>query len=820
MDTHQSFVGLEMHVQLLTRTKVFCSCRATFGDEPNTNICPICTGQPGVLPALNENAISMGYVVARALECTPSARCRFDRKNYFYPDLPKNYQISQFAQPLGRDGHIEIDVRGQTKRVRIKEIHLEEDAGKMVHAGDMSLLDYNRAGTPLLEIVTEPDLEVGEEAEALLQELRRIVRYLGVCDGNMEEGSLRCDANVSVNAVGLGLGSKVEVKNLNSSRFVRKAIEYEIERQRNILVAGGVVAQETRLWNENRDLTETMRTKESANDYRYFPEPDLPEFVTDERFMRTVEQALVELPRARRARLRQAYGLTGSQAAALCDERETADYFEAVTAEGAPAGITATWMLGDLRKQLHRHGHTLSTGPITATRLAQLLKLLEAGTIHGKIAKQVLAAVAAEDTDPTAIIEARGWRQITDPVAIGRVVDQVLAAHPHAVDRIRSGDSKPLGFLVGQVMQATEGRAEPATVRLALDAAFATTSVRLVIFGGAITGARDAAGRIGAARRHDVQRVLDHAQHRVSVASLHLGDFLSEEILPEDWARLITAIGAELTSAAVDAIVVSHGTDTLAFTAALLYWIFGDSAIPIVLTAAAGPIEPDVAGGGSSGQQLAQAVTAAKGLGRGVHVYYAGQALHPVNLRLEHAPRDVERPYRTMNAAHVNRHPPRPFAAGAAALEPEQLRSALEHAVARTHIVRVFPGLLGSTLAAIMEAGARFLILELYDSGTANLRRSPFGLRDALVSAAQRGVQVVCTSQQEGVVDMDEYATSHELWKLGATPMQALNTESSYTLLLAAQLSVFADRSDLNGTVPQPDEAFTRQVMDTIGSAV
>ena len=820
MDAYQSFVGLEIHVQLLTQTKVFCPCRANFGDEPNTNICPICTGQPGVLPALNENAMHMGYVVARALECTLSQRCSFDRKNYFYPDLPKNYQISQFAQPLGQDGHIEIDVRGQTKRVRIKEIHLEEDAGKMIHAGDMSLLDYNRAGTPLLEIVTEPDLEVGEEAEALLQELRRIVRYLGVCDGNMDEGSMRCDANVSINEIGKGLGSKVEVKNLNSSRFVRKAIQYEIERQQNIMVAGGVISQETRLWNENRDLTETMRTKESANDYRYFPEPDLPEFVADQAFLQRVEQALVELPAARRVRLEREYGLSSAQAAALCDERETADYFEAATADGAPAGLTATWMLGDVRKQLNRYDATLSAGPITAKRLAQLLKLLEAGTIHGKIAKQVLAAVAAEDADPTAIIEARGWKQITDPAAIGQVVEAVLSEHPQAAEQIRAGDSKPLGFLVGQVMKKTEGRAEPATVRAALDAAFATTSVQLLVFGGAITGARNAAGRIGAAGDRDLQGVLEHVQQKVRVSLVQLGEFLSEEILPEDWARLIAAIGTALDSASVDAIVVTHGTDTLAFTAALLHWVFGDSAVPIVLTAAAGPIETATRGGGASGKQLAQALTAAKGLGPGVHVYYAGTALPPLNLRLEHAPRDVDQPYRTMNAARLTQPTHRPFAVAIAALDPEQLAVALEQAVARTHIVRVFPGLLGSTLSAIMEAGAKFLILELYDSGTANLRRSPFGLRSALESAEQRGVRVVCTSQQEGTVDMDEYATSHELWKLGATPMQALTTESSYALLLAAQLSVIAEAADAGVAVPQPDEEFTRQVMDKMGSAL
>ncbi|WP_455381582.1 Asp-tRNA(Asn)/Glu-tRNA(Gln) amidotransferase subunit GatB, partial [Salinispira pacifica] len=325
---YQSFIGLEIHIQLLTRTKVFCGCRAAFGDEPNTNVCPVCMGYPGVLPALNEEAIRMSYVVARALNCTLSETAVFDRKNYFYPDLPKNYQISQFGAPVGTDGYLDLEFHKRKKRVRIHECHLEEDAGKMIHAGDMSLLDYNRTGTPLLEIVTEPDLEIGEEAELLLQQFRRMVRYLGVCDGNMEEGSLRCDANVSVNVAGEGLGRKVEIKNLNSSRFVRKALNFEIDRQKEILENGGTVVQETRLWNENRDLTESMRTKESAHDYRYFPEPDLPPFRADADFLSRVEASMVELPEARKSRFMREYSLSDRHAEQICDEKETADYFE------------------------------------------------------------------------------------------------------------------------------------------------------------------------------------------------------------------------------------------------------------------------------------------------------------------------------------------------------------------------------------------------------------------------------------------------------------------------------------------------------------
>jgi aspartyl-tRNA(Asn)/glutamyl-tRNA(Gln) amidotransferase subunit B len=469
MGTYQSFIGLEIHVQLQTHSKIFCSCRAGFGDEPNTNVCPVCLGYPGTLPTLNIEAMRSAYTVARALGCTLAPETFFERKNYFYPDLPKNYQISQFQEPLGTDGHIDLELSSGVKRVGIKEVHLEEDAGKMIHVGDMSLLDYNRTGTPLLEIVTHPDLVVGEEAEALILELRRIVRYLGVSDGNMEEGSLRCDANVSVNTPGAGLGSKVEIKNMNSSRFVRKALDFEITRQGKVLQDGGIIPQETRLWNENRDLTETMRVKESSNDYRYFPEPDLPPFRADAEFLSSVEAKIVELPAARRHRFATEYGLDPVQVAFLCEERATADYFEEVVGAGSDPREVALWLSGDVQKQINRRGVDLVGGPLTAQRLAALLGLLAAERIHGKIAKQTLEAVFEEDKDPEIIITEKGWEKISDQGTIDALVDEVIAGHPEAVAQILDGDRKPLGFLIGQIMKASSGRAEPQAVQAALN---------------------------------------------------------------------------------------------------------------------------------------------------------------------------------------------------------------------------------------------------------------------------------------------------------------------------------------------------------------
>jgi len=461
---YETFIGLEIHIHLTTVTKAFCSCKAHFGDEPNTNVCPVCMGLPGTLPQLNTEAIHKGYAVAKALHCKLAEKSIFERKNYFYPDMPKNYQISQFASPVGVDGWIEIELDGARKRIRIHDVHLEEDAGKMIHAGDMSLLDYNRAGYSLLEIVTEPDLDSPEEAEILLHELRRIVRYMGVCDGNMEEGSMRCDANVSINTVGAGLGRKVEVKNLNSSRFVRKALQYEIGRQSTLKDAGKLIVQETRLWNENRDQTENMRTKESANDYRYFPEPDLPPFMPDQKFLDSLEPLQVELPLDKRLRYQSQYGLNQAQAEFLVEERSTAEFFETVAKAGIDAQSIAIWLSGDVQKLLNRSGSSLHDSVLSPARLVQLLSALQSGKIHGKLAKQILETVFEQDKDPDQIIKEQGLDAAEDTSAIEAAIDTVMAEQPKAVADYKAGDQKSIGFLIGQVMRKTGGRAQPQTV--------------------------------------------------------------------------------------------------------------------------------------------------------------------------------------------------------------------------------------------------------------------------------------------------------------------------------------------------------------------
>ncbi len=814
---YQSFVGLEIHVQLKTETKVFCSCAANYGDEPNTNVCPVCLGYPGTLPAVNERALEMAYLVARSLNCDLAPVCHFDRKNYFYPDLPKDYQISQFHRPLGTKGYIDLEFRRNHKRVRIHEIHLEEDAGKMIHAGDMSLLDFNRAGTPLLEIVTEPDLEIGDEAEALLQELRRLVRYLGVCDGNMEEGSLRCDANVSVNLRGAGLGSKVEIKNMNSSRFVRKALTYEIARQQEVLERGGSIPQETRLWNENRDITETMRTKESAHDYRYFPEPDMPPFTADEAFLERVESRLVELPAPRRERFVSYYGLSQSQAEFLCDERATADFFEAAVTAGAAPDQAALWMAGDVQKWLNRAATTLTETALTPARLASLLSMLAHGRIHGKIAKQTLTRIFEEDADAETIIEREGWEQIRDETVLGEFIDTVLSENTRAVDQLKAGDARPMGFLVGQVMKATAGRAEPQLLQELIRRRLDYNVIHVLSFGGAITGRRHEDGLVVPGDLVDVHELFagDPAvPDSLRFSEVQLGQFLSEEITPADWAALITTVNETITSANTGGVVIAHGTDTLSYTASLVYWFFSDAPVPIVLTASA---VPGNAGGRSDAvDNLRAAILVAAGEERGVHVVYGKDDFYPINLKFERAgytavargaagkagrdevagDRSDFYPgvFRNWNKDGLRRSAPA-LAAEARELPRDKLTSRLEEALSSVFVTKVYPGLSGDALISLMDAGVRYFILEIYDTGTANLRETPFSLRKAFDEGARRGVSFFCTSQQEGTVDFSEYVTAHELWRRGAIPMGGLTTESAFTRLVAAMLVCEDDRA-------------------------
>ncbi len=468
---YETVIGLEVHAQLLTQTKAFCGCSTRFGAPPNSQTCPVCLGLPGTLPVLNEQTLQLGMRVGVALHCQIASVMRFDRKNYFYPDLPKGYQISQFGQPLASSGYLEIDVAGHRKRIGVTRAHLEEDAGKLLHEGiqGASWVDYNRTGTPLLEIVSEPDLRSPDEAYAYLTELKAILQYLEASNCNMEEGSLRCDANVSIRPAGSPmLGTKVEIKNLNSFKAVKAALAYEVRRQDEQLAQGQRIVQETRLWDAQKQATSTMRSKEEAHDYRYFPEPDLVPFHVSGAMVTQVTDALPELPQARRVRFTAQYGLPAYDAQVLTQEKSLGDALEEAVVAGAPAKQAANWIMGDLQAYLNAKALTLADSQFQPAWLADLITLMERQIISSKMAKEVFLEMLETRTRPEAIVERRGLRQVSDTAALERIVDQVLAAEASTVADYKHGKANALMRLVGQCMQATKGAANPAIVNALL----------------------------------------------------------------------------------------------------------------------------------------------------------------------------------------------------------------------------------------------------------------------------------------------------------------------------------------------------------------
>jgi aspartyl-tRNA(Asn)/glutamyl-tRNA(Gln) amidotransferase subunit B len=474
----EAVIGLEVHAQLNTRSKIFCSCSTAFGEEPNDNTCPVCLGLPGALPVLNRQAVQCAGRAALALNLRINPVSIFARKNYFYPDLPKGYQISQYDRPFSEQGVVEIltserdeggrPVEWQLKRFGLTRAHIEEDAGKSSHDignPEKSHVDLNRAGTPLLEIVSEPDFRSSWEAYDYVSFLRRTLQYVEVCDGNMEEGNLRCDANVSVRPRGESrLGTKVEIKNVNSLRFLQKAIDYEIDRQVTVLETGGKIVQETRLWSEREGRTYTMRTKEDAHDYRYFPDPDLPPLEVSAEWVDELRTGLPELPEARRRRFIDQYELSADEAATLTGQRELADYFEATARAAGNHRAAANWILSELLRELRQAGIEITDCRIASADLGALIRLIDDQTISGKIAKEIFPEMFATGQAPAAIIESKGLVQITDTSAIERIVDEVIAANPKEVESYRGGKTALIGFFVGQVMKATGGKANPKSV--------------------------------------------------------------------------------------------------------------------------------------------------------------------------------------------------------------------------------------------------------------------------------------------------------------------------------------------------------------------
>ncbi|MBI2608748.1 MAG: Asp-tRNA(Asn)/Glu-tRNA(Gln) amidotransferase subunit GatB [Deltaproteobacteria bacterium] len=462
---YEAVIGLEVHAQLKTKQKIFCSCSTLFNKPQNQNTCPVCTGMPGVLPVLNKEAVQRGLKAALALNCKINKKSIFARKNYFYPDLPKGYQISQYNLPLAQDGYLEIESDDNIKKIRIHRLHLEEDAGKNIHCGEESRLNFNRAGVPLAEIVTEPDFRGALEAATYVRELRSILQYLDVCDGNMEEGSLRCDANISLRPKGQKeFGVKTEVKNMNSFKFIERAISYEIERQTEILEEGGRVIQETRLWDSSKGKTLPMRSKEEAHDYRYFPEPDLRPLLVDDVWIEKVKSSIPELHPEKKARFISQYGLPAYDADILTLSKDLADYFESCTKEVQDPKMVSNWMMTELLRELKDKNQSIQNCSVSWNALAELLNLVKKGTISGKVGKDVFKEMMKRGVSASSLIEEQGLKQVDDKEFLVSAIHQVLKENPKELEKYRGGQEKLFGFFVGQVMKLTKGQANPKAV--------------------------------------------------------------------------------------------------------------------------------------------------------------------------------------------------------------------------------------------------------------------------------------------------------------------------------------------------------------------
>lgn len=468
---YEAVIGLEIHSELKTKTKIFCGCATSFGAEQNTHVCPVCLGLPGALPVVNKKVVEFAIKAGVAFNCTINKFSKFDRKNYYYPDLPKNFQTSQYDLPIAEHGYVDIEVGGKPKRIRITRIHMEEDAGKLVHSGTTikdsasSNVDYNRTGVPLIEIVSEPDMRTPEEARLYMEKVKNILEYIEVSNCKMEEGNLRADVNISLRQQGTErLGTKAEMKNLNSFKMVENALAYEIERQEEILEDGGHIAQETRTWDDGKGITLSMRSKEQAQDYRYMPEPDLVPIVTTDEQIEAMRKELPELPDARKNRLMRECGLSAYDAGIIVASRAMADYFDAAVNDGADAKLVANWLMGDLAKQLNADNKTIANSPVDALHLAAMIKLIQKGTISSKIAKKVFSEMWQTGKDAEVIVKEKGLVQITDTKAIEKIIDTVIADNPKPVADYQGGNAKSIGFLVGQVMKASKGKANPALV--------------------------------------------------------------------------------------------------------------------------------------------------------------------------------------------------------------------------------------------------------------------------------------------------------------------------------------------------------------------
>ncbi|HNY21785.1 MAG TPA: asparaginase domain-containing protein [Treponemataceae bacterium] len=779
---YQSHVFLEVRILVSTDEKAFCSCR--IGSKTGT--CPICRRESGAYPVVNPQAARRAYTLAHALDCALAETAPYDKPKGS-PSLPAQYSLSGGSVKIGTGGWMDIEFHRRKKKISIQEVRIEEDAGRLTHVNGETKMDYSRAGAPSIRIRTGADFELGEEAEVFLTELRRRIQYMGILKGVPPENVIRCNAYVALARYPDKPDYAVKLRNLNSFNFIRKAINAELHRQEEILISGGAVTSESRLWNERQDHTEFFQSRESASILTTEPIEGAPTYRCPPTLLAELRASAIEHPSERQNRLIATWGLSRTRAEFICDEKARADFFEETIQAGADAMETAHWLMSDVTGILRKENQSVQESPLSPKRFAAILAMYHDRTVNSRIAKQLLQAVVETDKDPATLLEEHSWSQITDADQLRQLVQKTIQENAPEAGRLREGDMAPLEFLTGIIMKRTRGLADPIMVKSLLKEELHISVVYVLAMGGTITGSV-ADGEITGGDAKVLKGMLSDelAESHVSFDTITADRLLSEEIQPADWAALIHAIASRIASGTANGIVVTHGTDTLAYTAPLVYWLFGDAPVPIVLTASNSP--PAQLGPNAPPDEarlnLNRAIALAREKERGVYVVFGDRVLSPLNLKF----------LRPTVSGFSNWNLGEPAFTGPGLLsdygETDRyvMAQILSEAADRLHVARVYPGMRADRLLALTDSGVSHFILELYERGTASMRESPYSLKHLITQGRKRGCRFFCTSQQEGIVDFSEYSTARRMWREGAVPMGSLTTETAVALYFAASL--------------------------------
>jgi len=779
---YQSRVFLEVRILVSTTEKAFCVCH--IGTKAGT--CPVCRKETGANPVINPQAARRAYTLAHALDCTLAETAPYERPTGS-PSLPAQYSLSGASVKIGADGFMDIEFHRRKKRIAIQEVRIEEDAGRLTHVNGKTKMDYAQAGAPNIRIRTGADFELGEETEIFLTELRRRIQYMGILKGVPLESVIRCNAYVSLARFPAEPDYTVKIRNLNSFNFARKAINAELHRQEEILTSGGTVVSESRLWNERQDLTEFYQSRESVSILKTLPIADSSAYRCPPTLLAELRASAIEHPSERQNRLIGTWGLSRARAEFICDEKSRADFFEETIKAGADAMETAHWLMSDVTGILRKEGKTVQESPLSPRRFAAILALYHAKTINSRIAKQLLQAVIETDRDPDDLIREHNWTLITDAEQLRLLVQKTVQENPGEANRLREGDMGPLEFLTGVIMKKTRGLADPMAVKALLKEELRISLVYVLAMGGTISGNIDA-GEISGGDGKILKTMLspEHAESHISFETITADRLLSEEIQPSDWAALIHAVASRIASGTANGIVITHGTDTLAYTAPLLYWLFADAPVPIVLTASNTPPAANLPPSQSDEARLNlnRAISLAREKDKGVYVVFGDRVLSPLNLKF----------LRTSASGFTNWNASEPVFTGTGLLsgysdtDKYVMSQILSEAADRMYLCRIFPGFRAERLLALVDSGVSQFFLELFENGTGSMKEGPYSLKQLLIQGRKKGCRFFCTSQQEGIVDLAGYSTSRRMWREGAMPMGALTTETAIALYLAASL--------------------------------